>query len=62
VRHNDTSALPVHPDAVCEFPYRGATSFRKGLDDFARIMKSIDVIRLVVDGEQQARTLAPDWC
>jgi ketosteroid isomerase-like protein len=54
VRHNDASALPLHPDAVCEFPtntYRGAASFRKGLDDFARIMKSIEVIRLVVDGE-----------
>jgi hypothetical protein len=54
VRHSDVSALPLHPDAVCEFPtniYRGAASFRKGLDDFARIMKSIEVIRLVVDGE-----------
>jgi hypothetical protein len=54
VRHNDASALPLHPDAVCEFPtntYRGAASFRKGLDDFARIMKSLDLIRLVVDGE-----------
>ena len=54
VRHNDASALPLHPDAVCEFPtntYRGEASFRKGLDDFARIMKSIEVIRLVVDGE-----------
>jgi ketosteroid isomerase-like protein len=54
VRHNDASDLPLHPDAVCEFPtntYRGAASFRKGLDDFALIMKSIEVIRLVVDGE-----------
>ena len=54
VRHNDAPALPLHPDAVCEFPtntYRGAASFRKGLEDFARIMKSIEVIRLVVDGE-----------
>ena len=54
VRRNDASALPLHPDAVCEFPtntYRGATSFRKGLDDFASIMKSIEVIRLIVDGE-----------
>ena len=53
VRQKDASALPLHPDAVCEFPtntYRGAASFRKGLDDFARIMKSIDVVRLVVDG------------
>jgi hypothetical protein len=27
VRRNDASALPLHPDAVCEFPtntYRGA--------------------------------------
>ena len=40
--------------AICEFPtntYRGAASFQQGLDQFARIMKSIDVIRLVVDGE-----------
>jgi len=54
VRHNDVSALPLHPDAVCEFPtntYRGAASFRKRLDDFARVMKSIEVVRLVVDGE-----------
>ncbi len=54
VRQNDASALPLHPDAVCEFPtntYRGEASFRKALDDFARIMKSIEVIRLVVDGE-----------
>jgi hypothetical protein len=46
--------LPLHPDAVCEFPtsiYRGAASFQKGPDDFARVMKSIEVIRLVVDGE-----------
>jgi hypothetical protein len=45
VRHNDAAALPLHPDAVCEFPtstYRGAASFRKGLDDFARIMKIIE--------------------
>jgi ketosteroid isomerase-like protein len=43
VRHNDASALPLHPDAVCEFPtntYRGAASFRKGLDDFARMRSS----------------------
>src|SRR4051812_13280752 len=54
VRRNDASALPLHPDAVCEFPtntYRGAASFRKGLDDFARIMKSIEVVRLIVDGD-----------
>jgi hypothetical protein len=26
VRHNDTSALPLHPEAVCEFPRRGIVS------------------------------------
>ena len=54
VRRNDASSLPLHRDAVCEFPtntYRGAAAFQQGLDQFARIMKSIDVIRLVVDGE-----------
>jgi hypothetical protein len=54
VRHNDASALPLHPDVVCEFPtstYRGAASFQKGLDDFSRVMKSIEVIHLVIDGE-----------
>src|ERR1700730_16327632 len=43
VRRNDASALPLHPDAVCEFStntYRGAASFRQGLDQFARILKS----------------------
>jgi len=54
VRRNDASALPLHPDAVCEFPtntYRSAASFQQGLDQFVRIVKSIEVIRLVVDGE-----------
>jgi hypothetical protein len=39
VRRNDATALPVHPDAVCEFPTntcRGAASFQEGLDQFAR--------------------------
>jgi hypothetical protein len=54
VRRNDAFALPLHPDAICEFPtntYRGAASFKQGLDQFASIMKNIEVIRLVVDGE-----------
>jgi hypothetical protein len=54
VRRSDTSALPLHPDAICEFPtntYRGAESFKQSLESFTRIVKSIDVIRLVVDGE-----------
>jgi len=54
VRRNDAASLPLHADAVCEFPtnkYRGADSFRQGLERFARIMNSVDVIRLVDDGE-----------
>jgi ketosteroid isomerase-like protein len=54
VRRNDASALPLHPDAICEFPtntYRGIVAFQQALEQFARIMKSIDVLRLVVDGE-----------
>lgn len=54
VRTNDASALPLHPDVVCEFPtntYRGAAAFHQALSDFAKILRSIDVIRLVVDAE-----------
>lgn len=54
VRRNDAAALPLHPDAICEFPlntYRGAAAFRKGLDDFSRVMKSIEVLRLVADDD-----------
>ena len=54
VRLNDASAVPLHPDAVCEFPtntYRGGAAFREGLAQFTSIMKSIEVIRLIVDGE-----------
>jgi hypothetical protein len=54
VRRNDASSLPLDPNAVCEFPtntYRGSASFKEGLANFARLVKSIEVIRLVVDGE-----------
>jgi len=54
VRTNDPSSIPLHPDVVCEFPtnsYRGVIAFRKGMTDFAKILKGIDVIRLIVDGE-----------
>ena len=54
VRRNDSSALPLHPQVVAEFPtntYRGIESFRNGLDHFARIMKGITVNRLIADGE-----------
>jgi hypothetical protein len=63
VRRNDVSALPLHPDAVCEFPtntYRGAASFSKGLEAFARIVKKIEVVRLIVDGEHCVAILTID--
>jgi len=31
--------------------YRGTASFQQNLDQFARIVKSIDIIRVVVDGK-----------
>jgi hypothetical protein len=40
VRRKHASALPLRPDAVCEFPantYRGAASFQQGLDGLPAI-------------------------
>ena len=54
VRRNDPSDLPLHPQVVGEFPlntYRGAESFTSALEPFSRMVKKIDVVRLVVDGE-----------
>ena len=54
VRRNDPAALPLHADVVGIFPtntYCGAQSFREGAEQFARILKGIEVVRLVVDGE-----------
>ena len=54
VRRNDSSDLPLHPEVVGEFPmntYRGAQSFINALEPFSRIVKNVEVVRLVVDGE-----------
>ena len=54
LRRNDPSNLPLHPEVIGEFPmntYRGAESFLKALEPFSRIVKQVEVIRLVVDGE-----------
>jgi quercetin dioxygenase-like cupin family protein len=54
IRRNDASSLPVHADLIAEFPtntYRGIESFIKGMEAFSRMVKSIEVVRLVVDGE-----------
>jgi hypothetical protein len=54
VRRNDPTDLPIHPDVIGVFPmntYRGAVAFLQALEPFARIVKHIEVVRLVVDGE-----------
>ena len=54
VRRNDPTELPLHPDVIGTFPmntYRGAEAFVQALEPFAKIVKHIEVLRLVVDGE-----------
>ena len=54
VMRNDPTDLPLHPDVIGVFPmntYRGAEAFVGALEPFSRIVKNINVLRLVVDGE-----------
>ena len=54
VRRNDPSDLPLHPEVVAEFPlntYRGAESFISALEPFSRLVRKIDIVRLVAEGE-----------
>src|SRR5690348_4517938 len=54
VRRNDPSDLPLHPEVVGEFPlntYRGAEAFIRALEPFSRVVKKIDVLNLVAEGE-----------
>lgn len=54
VRRNDPSDLPLHPEVVGEFPlntYRGAKSFISALEPFSRVVRKIDIVRLVAEGE-----------
>jgi len=63
VRRNDADALPLHPDVVFESPlgrYQGIAAFRKGLVDFFRILKSIEVVRLTADDDTCAAVLNID--
>lgn len=60
VRRNDAEGLPLHPDVVFESPlgrYQGLAAFQKGLADFVRILKSIEVVRLTADDETCAAVL-----
>ena len=57
IRHSDCSDLPLHPDMVGEFPtntYRGDEAFRKGIEQFAAILKEIEIVQIIVDGEHCA--------
>ncbi len=63
VRRNDAESLPLHPDVVFESPlgrYQGLAAFQKGLADFFRILKSIEVVRLTADDETCAAVLKID--
>jgi hypothetical protein len=63
VRRNDAGALPLHPDVVFVSPlgrYEGLAAFRKGLADFVRILKSIEVVRLTADDDTCAAVLNID--
>jgi hypothetical protein len=63
VRRNDPTDLPLHPDVIGVFPmntYRGAEAFVQALEPFAKIVKRIEVLRLVVDGEHCVAILSID--
>ena len=63
VRRNDPDSLPLHPDVVFESPlgrYEGVAAFRKGLTDFFKILKSIEVVRLTADDDTCAAVLKID--
>ena len=54
VRRNDPTDLPIHPEVIGVFPmntYQGAEAFVRALEPFSKIVKHIEVLRLVVDGE-----------
>jgi limonene-1,2-epoxide hydrolase len=63
VRKNDVDAAPLHADVVFESPLRsirGIAAFRKGLEEFLPILKSIEVVRLTADDETCAAVLKVD--
>jgi SnoaL-like domain len=63
VKRNDANGLPLHPDVVFESPlgrYEGLAAFKKGLADFFRILKSIEVVHLTADDDTCAAVLNID--
>jgi hypothetical protein len=54
IRRNDPPDLPLHPEVVGEFPlntYRGAAAFIAAFESFSRVVKTIDLVHLVAEGE-----------
>jgi len=63
VRRNDSENLPLHSDVSFESPlgrYQGLAAFQKGLADFFRILKSIEVVHLTADDDTCAAVLNID--
>jgi SnoaL-like domain len=63
VRKNEMDAVPLHSDVVFESPVRsirGIADFRKGIEDFVPILKSIEVVHLTADDDTCAAVLKVD--
>jgi hypothetical protein len=63
IRNNNIDAVPIHSDVVFESPIRtirGIANFRKGIEDFVPILKSIDVVHLTADDDTCAAVLNVD--
>ncbi len=63
VRKNNIDAVPIHSDVVFDSPVRsirGLANFRKGIEDFVPILKSIDVVHLTADDDTCAAVLNVD--
>ncbi len=63
VRNNDIDAIPIHSDVVFESPIRnirGVANFRKGMEEFFPILKSIEVLHLTADDDTCAAVLKVD--
>jgi hypothetical protein len=63
VRKNEMDAVPLHSDVVFESPVRsirGIANFRKGIEDFVPILKSIEVVHLTADDDTCAAALKVD--
>ena len=63
IRNNNIDAVPIHSDVVFESPVRsirGIANFRKGIEEFVPILKSIDVVHLTADDDTCAAVLNVD--